>query len=58
MDIAFFGSRTTTTSGVFEGAVAANVTTNVSTMPEPANLALMLAGLGAFSLLARRWRVQ
>jgi hypothetical protein len=58
IDIAFFGSRTATTSGVFEGVVAANVISNVSSVPEPTNLALMLATIAAFGLLAHRRRVR
>jgi len=57
-DIAFFGSRTTTTSGVFQGSVGANVISNVSSVPEPSNLALMLAAGSAFGWLARRRRVR
>jgi hypothetical protein len=53
MDLLFYGSNSTTTTGVFGGSL---LTTSTSTMavPEPTNAALLLAGLGALAMRRRQ----
>jgi hypothetical protein len=53
MDLLFYGSTTTTTTGVFGGSLLTTATSTVP-VPEPANAALLLAGLVALTLCRRQ----
>ncbi len=59
LEVTFFGSRTGTTSGIFIAVAASEVdsfNSNTAAVPEPAAAALLLVGLAAMNLSARRRR--
>ncbi len=54
LDVSFVGKRTSTTSGSFFGEAYTYAYSDVSAVPEPANLSCLLGGLAAIGLMARR----
>jgi hypothetical protein len=54
LDVSFVGSKTKSTTGTFYAYLTSSAQSNLSAVPEPTNIALLLAGLGAIAVVSRR----